>query len=39
MVIVSINRRLAMIDFSRKPKLAFGGAPTPTTKVLKTITT
>jgi hypothetical protein len=32
---VNINRRLAMIDISRKPKLELGGAPTPTKKVLK----
>lgn len=35
MVIVNINRRLAMIDISIKPKLDLGGAPTPTKNVLK----
>lgn len=35
MIIVSINRILAMIDISRKPKLGLGGAPTPTKIVLK----
>lgn len=32
---VSINKRLAMIDISRTPKLELGGAPTPTKKVLE----
>lgn len=35
MIIVSINKILAMIDISRRPKLEFGGAPTPTKIVLK----
>lgn len=36
-VIVNINRRLAMIDISKTPKLSWGGAPIPTKKVLKKI--
>jgi len=34
-VILNINRRLAMIDNSRKPKIVWGGVPIPTKKVLK----
>jgi len=34
-VILNINKRLAIIDNSRKPKTVCGGAPIPTTKVLK----
>lgn len=35
-VIVNNNKREAIIDISRKPKLELGGAPTPTKNVLKT---
>lgn len=37
MVIVNINRSVAMIDNSKNPTMELGGAPTPTKKVLKNI--